>query len=123
MVIRIDIPETIMFSNERNEVLGLVHEVVSGVEQAAVRMGYTESKAFAGGSCKKIFCSHHAACRVLSQQGACRNPQYARPSMSGFGINVGKMLKMAGCAMETTAGRDNSGREPMTWAAGLVMVG
>ena len=96
VVIRLDVPSSIMFSNERNEVMQLLHEIVSGVERAAVRMGYTESKGFAGGSCKKIFCREHAACRVLSGEGECRNPQYARPSMSGFGINVLKLLQKAG---------------------------
>jgi len=44
VVIRIDIPSSVMFSNERNEVMQLLHEIVSIVERAAVRMGYSESK-------------------------------------------------------------------------------
>ncbi len=71
-------------------------KIVASVEQEAVRMGYAGSKAFAGGSCKKIFCWEHAECRVLSAQGECRNPQSARPSMSGFGINVLKLMQRPG---------------------------
>ena len=125
IVIRIDIPSSIMFSNERREVMGLLHEIVSSVEQEAVRMGYTESKAFAGGSCKKIFCREHAACRVLSEQGECRNPQTARPSMSGFGINVLKLMQKAGIPGDKSPTPDETGYhgETMSWVAGLVMVG
>ena len=125
VVVRIDIPSSVMFSNERNEVMQLLHEIVSSVEQEAVRLGYTESKAFAGGSCKKIFCREYPECRVLSEQGECRNPQTARPSMSGFGINVLKLLKKAGIPTDKTPTPNQTGyhEESMSWVAGLVMVG
>ncbi len=125
VVIRIDIPSSVMFSNERLEVMGLLHEIVSSVEQEAIRMGYAESKAFAGGSCKEIFCGKHAACLVLSKQGECRNPQYARPSMSGFGINVLALMEKAGIPMDKSLTPDQAGyhEESMSWLAGLVMVG
>jgi len=125
VVIRIDIPSSVMFSNERNEVMQLLHEIVSSVEREAVRMGYTESKAFAGGSCKKIFCREHAECQVLSKQGECRNPQSARPSMSGFGINVLTLLKNAGIPADKSLTPAQTGYhgESMSWVAGLVMVG
>jgi predicted metal-binding protein len=122
LVIRIDIPRAIMFSDERYEVFLLLHEIVSTLERAAVNLGYGKSRAFAGGSCKRIFCRNHAACMVLSG-GECRNPQHARPSMSGFGINVAKMLKMAGCTTGAPPDPEDPNPEPMTWVAGLVMVG
>ena len=125
VVVRIDIPSSVMFSNERKEVMGLLHETVAGVEQEAVRMGYAGSKAFAGGSCKQIFCREHAECRVLSEQGECRNPQSARPSMSGFGINVLKLMQKAGIPVDKSLTPDQTGYhgESMSWVAGLVMVG
>jgi predicted metal-binding protein len=125
MVIRIDIPSSVMFSNERREVMGLLHEIVSSVEREAVHLGYAESKAFAGGSCKKIFCREYAACRVLSEQGECRNPEYARPSMSGFGINVSKLMQKAGIPVDkpTAPAQADTHEESMSWVAGVVMVG
>ena len=125
VVIRIDIPSSVMFSNERKEVMELLHEIVSSVERAAIRMGYPESRAFAGGSCKEIFCSKHAACLVLSEQGECRNPQYARSSMSGFGINVLKLMQKAGIPVDKSPTPDQAGyhEDAMSWVAGLVMVG
>jgi len=125
VVVRIDIPSSVMFSNERGEVMGLLHEIVAAVEQEAVHMGYAASKSFAGGSCKNIFCGEHAECRVLSERGECRNPQTARPSMSGFGINVLKLMQLAGIPVEKSLTPTETGyhEESMSWVAGLVMVG
>jgi len=125
VVVRIDIPSSVMFSNERREVMGLLHEIVASVEQEAVRMGYAGSKSFAGGSCKQIFCREHAECRVISEQGECRNPKSARPSMSGFGINVLKLMQKAGIPVDKSLTPDQTGYhgESMSWVAGLVMVG
>lgn len=125
VVVRIHIPSSVMFSNERREVMGLLHEIVAGVEQEAVRMGYAGSKSFAGGSCKQIFCREETECRVLSEQGECRNPRIARPSMSGFGINVLKLMQKAGIPVDKSLTPDQTGYhgESMSWVAGLVMVG
>jgi predicted metal-binding protein len=122
IVVRIDIPSAVMFSDDRREVMQLLHEMVAGVEQKASAMGYVGSKAFAGGSCKKIFCQDHEACRALSKQGDCRNPQSARPSMSGFGINVGKLMQSAGWETKKIETKDASDMESMTWVAGLILI-
>ncbi len=122
VVVRIDIPSSIMFSDERREVMQLLHEIVSGVEHKAVEMGRVGSKAFAGGSCKNIFCYDRPECRALSDHAECRNPLSARPSMSGFGINVAELMKSAGMTAEKANFRDASDRESMTWVAGLVLV-
>ncbi|MEE4354712.1 MAG: DUF2284 domain-containing protein [Desulfatiglans sp.] len=93
---KIDLPSEILLSSQRREVFTLLHEIAAAVEQSAVEMGFSDSKAFAGGSCKQLFCNNHADCRVLTKKGECRNPQKARPSMSGFGINVSKLMESAG---------------------------
>ncbi len=122
LVFRIDVPEAVMFSNDRNELFALVQETVAAIEDAAVHVGYPRSKGFAGGSCKTIFCQDHDACRVLREKRKCRNPQKARPSMSGFGINVGELLKKAGIQKDNLSSRPDD-EEAMTWVAGLVMLG
>jgi predicted metal-binding protein len=111
-----------MFSEERREVMQLLHEIVAGVEMQASSMGYIDSKAFAGGSCKKIFCRDHTACRILAEHEECRNPQSARPSMSGFGINVGKLLHSAGWPAKMASEEQASDAESMTWVAGLIVI-
>ena len=122
LVVRLEVPSAVLFSNERKEVMRLLHEIVAGIECSAIRLGYTGSKAFAGGSCKDLFCHDQPACRVISEQGTCRNPRMARPSMSGFGINVGKMMEAAGWPAMKHTPHEGPSAEAMTWVAGLVMI-
>jgi len=122
VVLRIDLPSAILFSSERGEIMQLLHEIVSEVEQAAIQTGYVQSKAFAGGSCKKIFCHDHAECRVLSKNGECRYPR-ARPSMSGFGINVSELMKTCGWSPDVHARASESKTDSMSWVAGLILIG
>jgi len=122
IAIRIVVPSSVLFSDERREVMQLLHEIVAGIEQAAVDRGYTDSKAFAGGSCKHIFCRAHADCRVLSENGSCRNPQSARPSMSGFGIHVAGLMALAGWPAETGSRNTAADPDPISWVAGLIVI-
>jgi len=93
---KIDVPSDILFSSERREFFQLLHEIAANIEQSAVKMGFARAQAYAGGSCKNIFCFDHPDCPGLLEPGNCRNPQLARPSMSGFGINVAELVKTAG---------------------------
>jgi len=96
VVFKIDVPSEILFSEERRDIFRLLHEIAANIEKAAIEMGFSNSSAYAGGSCKQIFCRDHPDCRVIAENGECRNPFFARPSMSGFGINVLKLKKAAG---------------------------
>ena len=122
IVIRLDVPTAAMFSGERREIMQLLHEIVAGVEQKAVAMGYAASKSFAGGSCKLIFCHDHPDCPVLANREPCRYPQSARPSMSGFGINVAKLMQSAGWPADVADRSHASDQQSMTWIAGLVLL-
>ncbi len=120
IVIKIDVPASVLFSDQRIDIMRFLHETASEIERSAVGMGYSESRAFAGGSCKTLFCRDYAECRVISERGACRRPESARPSMSGFGINVSKLLQAAGFngEFQTEAAYDDE--ESMSWVAGLI---
>lgn len=120
IVIRIDVPSDIMFSEERREVMRLLQETLAVLERAAAEIGFTSSKAFAGGSCKKIWCSDHPDCSVLMETGPCRYPDKARPSMSGFGINVTKLMESAGWTHLRQPATIKS-KDPL-WIAGLVLL-
>ena len=50
----IELPASVMFSDERKGVMQLLHQIVAAVEQKAIEMGFENSKAFAGGSCKEV---------------------------------------------------------------------
>ena len=114
LVFKIDVPFEILISNQRNDWFRLLHEIAAGIEHAAAVMGFTRSRAFAGGSCKQIFCPDHVACRALAREGECRHPEVARPSMSGFGINVTRLLQTVGWPM------DNSKTDPDRSATGTI---
>ena len=123
LVLRIAAPSAALFSDECREIMRLLHEVTAGIEQAAIRAGYHGSNAFAGGSCKKIFCHDRTNCRVIAEDGECRYPQYARPSMSGFGINVSELMKVCGWPDEFIAHGAETDADAMSWVAGLILIG
>jgi predicted metal-binding protein len=118
MVIRIEVPMEYLLGGERIEIMQLLHHIVSGVEQAARAGGYPKARGFAGDSCKKLFCALHPECRVLDEGGPCRNPDLARPSMSGFGINVGGLMEAAGWRLNRIAEQGDTGT-----VTGLVLLG
>jgi predicted metal-binding protein len=105
LVFLIEVPSEILLSNERTEVFMLLHEISAQLEEAAIQMGHPRARGFAGGSCKRIFCSAHDECLVLSG-GECRNPDRARPSLSGFGINVNRLAQAAGWQLHRVAHAD-----------------
>lgn len=117
-----EVPSSILFSPvERLEVFALLQEIAAGVEQAAIKIGQTRSKGFAGNCCKVLFCSDHPRCRVLHEGGKCRNPHLARPSMSGFGINVSKLMEAAGWPLKI-AGEKTVDTSTGT-LCGLILIG
>jgi len=96
ILIKIEVPQDIMYSDNRREINKLLHFIVIQIEQAAHEKGLGQSTAFAGGSCKSIQCFEHAYCNVLNGDGNCRYPDLSRPSISGYGINMNHLLKNAG---------------------------
>ncbi|MBU2547064.1 MAG: DUF2284 domain-containing protein [Proteobacteria bacterium] len=121
LVFKIDVPSEILLSSDRREIGLLVHEIAVEVERAARESGAVASRAFAGGSCKNLFCRDQPDCNVVEAGGPCRNPEKARPSMSGFGIDVRKLVEAAGWKMWEAGGP--SGGTSMGTLAGLVLIG
>lgn len=123
MVFKIEVPSEFLFSSERQEIFRLLHEIAATIEQSAIQMGYRHSKAYAGGSCKRLFCEDHAECRVLGEGGECRNPEYARPSMSGFGIDVSKLMQVAGWTMQRSTEKTPQDKASTGTVCGLILIG
>lgn len=115
VVIRMDFPPVGLQTDERKELGRLLHEIVSTVEHQAVDLGFKESRAFAGGSCKNLFCPELESCLILDGQEPCPYPQTARPSVSGFGINVSRL-------MESAQWKEFPDPSSMTWLLGLVLL-
>lgn len=122
IVVKIELPTSVIFSNERNGVMRLLHQIVAGVEQKAIETGFEKSKAFAGGSCKELFCEDQANCRVLTENGPCRHIESARPSMSGFGIDVTKLMASCGWQGQKAEESDAADKPSTSWLAGLVLL-
>jgi predicted metal-binding protein len=122
-VFKIDVPAEILLSDERRDIFRLLHEIAANIEKAATEMGFSNSSAYVGGSCKQIFCRDHPDCRVLAENGECRNPLLARPSMSGFGINVLKLMKAAGWMSAKTPQHTDPDAVSMEKVCGLVLIG
>ena len=120
---KIDVPSEILMSEERRDIFRLLHEIAADIEQAAKKMGFHDSSAYAGGSCKQIFCLDHPHCRVIAQNEECRNPLLARPSMSGFGINVLKLKKAVGWMSSKTPRDTDPGMGPIETVCGLILIG
>lgn len=99
LVVKIPVPMVSLLSHEQRDIMKLLHEIVADIEKSTVELGYSNSKAFAVGSCKEIFCHDNFDCRVLSKGEGCRHYQYARPPIEAFGINVNELAKTAGWSM------------------------
>jgi len=122
ITVKIELPTSVMFSDERNGVMQLLHQIVSAIEQKAIEMGCKNSKGFAGGSCKKLFCDDQETCCVVSENKSCRHIDVARPSMSGFGINVTQLMLTSGWPAQKAENKKSSDKEDTSWVAGLILL-
>jgi len=122
ITVRIELPTSVMFSDERNGVMQLLHYIVATVEQKAAVIGFKKSKGFAGGSCKELFCDDQKNCRVINEGKPCRNDEIARPSMSGYGIDVTELMKSSGWSAQKAVESDSSDKAATSWVAGLILL-
>ena len=122
ITVKIELPTAVMFSDERQGVMQLLHKVVAAVERKAIELGFKNSKAFAGGSCKNLFCEDHDTCRVLSENKPCRHIATSRPSMSGFGIDVTQLMLSSGWPAPKAEKSNLSDKDATSWVAGLILL-
>ncbi len=119
---RIEVPSDILYSIQSQELFQLLHETAAGLEQSAKHKGFASAQGYAGNSCKKVFCQEHLECRAANQDGICRNPDRARPSMSGFGINTSKLFQAAGWSQKGRVHCNGNERVNMSSICGLVLI-
>jgi predicted metal-binding protein len=122
ITVKIELPTSVMFSDERKSVMQLLHQVVAAVEQKAIEIGFVKSKAFAGGSCKELFCGDQENCRVVADGKPCLQSEIARPSMSGFGIDVTQLMKSSGWSARKAEIPNLPDKDASSWVAGLIML-
>ncbi|CCK78209.1 predicted metal-binding protein [Desulfobacula toluolica Tol2] len=122
ITVKIELPASVMFSDERKSVMQLLHQIVAAVEQKAIKIGFGKSKAFAGGSCKELFCDDQEKCCVIAENRPCRHIEFARPSMSGFGIDVIQLMKSSGWSAQKANNANVSDKDAISWVAGLIIL-
>ena len=122
ITVKIELPTSVMFSDERQGVMQLLHQIVAAVEQKAIESGFKNSKGFAGGSCKELFCGDQEKCCVVAENKPCRHIEVARPSMSGFGIDVTQLMRSSGWSAPKADNKNSSNKDALSWVAGLVML-
>jgi predicted metal-binding protein len=122
ITVKIELPTSVMFSDDRRGVMKLLHQIVAGVEEKAMGMGFKKSKGFAGGSCKDLFCDDQEKCCVLAENKPCRHMDIARPSMSGFGVDVTLLMKSSGWSAPRAEKSNLSDKDATSWVAGLIML-
>lgn len=107
VVFRMDVPVADLFSDKRRLAFQQLHKIASGLERVALESGFSRARGYAGGSCRELFCHEHDDCPALSENGRCRFPSHARPSMSGFGIDVAALFETAGWTLRLAASTEN----------------
>lgn len=120
---KLEIPSDLLLSSARREIGRLVHEIAAEIERAAIAIGALNSRGFAGGSCKNIFCGDYTFCNVIEKGGRCRHPESARPSLSGYGINVNRLAESVGWKMWRQNKDGGAGDHSIGILTGLVLFG
>lgn len=123
IVFRIEIQSSSLHGEDRPEVMRLLHEITAAIELEAKKLGFPKAAGFAGGSCKASFCADQPYCRVIAGEGECCHPDQARPSMSGYGVNVGELMKSTGWSTDLFTEHTNADAEQLAWVAGFVLLG
>jgi len=122
ITVKIELPTSVMFSDDRKGVMRLLHQIVAAVEQKAIETGFGKSKAFAGGSCKELFCDDQETCCVVAENKPCPHMDFARPSMSGFGIDVTQLMQTSGWPSQKAEKKNLSSKDTTSWVAGLILL-
>jgi len=122
VIVKIELSTSVLFSDQRKRVMQLLHQIVSGVEHKAALLGFENSRAFAGGSCKDLFCRNRKYCCVIHGNELCRHKDLARPSMSGYGIDVVQLMESSGWSGQKAEESEIQDNDALTWVAGLIML-
>src|SRR5665647_1960681 len=114
---KLEAPMGLLLEEEnRFEDIKVLQETTARLERLAVDTGFENARGFAGGSCRRAFCRDEEYCEVIEGTGACRNPDKARPSLSGVGVNfreLNRKLEWEDCSV----GPDG---EPLGFMIGLI---
>lgn len=122
LVVKRDVPVEVLQSDDQLPIARQLHIAVAQLEKQAQLLGLNAA-AFAGGSCKRLFCSSCQQCQMLQPDGICRFPQWARPSVSGVGINIFALCETLGWPIDKVTKHSAANDGDMGLLVGLVLLG
>jgi predicted metal-binding protein/DNA-directed RNA polymerase subunit RPC12/RpoP len=122
LIFKFDMPLNAIQGAERREAALLLHETTAAIEHQAKSLGFKKACGYSSGGCKRTFCYEHAYCAGLETGGQCRNPDKARPSLSGMGVNWHELSKTLGWAMQKNEDGESNPEAKFIMMAGLVLL-
>lgn len=122
LAFKFDMPVEAVQSEKRREAGRLLHETTAIIEHQAQSMGFERASGYSSGGCKRTLCFEHAECAAVQEGGECRNPDIARPSLSGMGVNWNDLSKALGWAMRNMDDEAPNSDTPTVMMAGLVFL-
>lgn len=96
-------------------------KIVSDIESTAFYDGHYLAFGFGAGSCRHTFCGLEEDCQAL-KGNRCRFSLRARPSMEAVGIDVYKMIVLAGWDIYPIGSNAKPGDIPKGVLAGIIIV-
>ncbi len=118
---KIDVSPQVLLSEDRFKTFKTLYVIASKLEALAREEGFPLARGLAAGSCKPVFCKGRT-CDALTEEGECRYPSVARPSMEAVGINVFTLSKDAGWDIHTILKDSDPEAVPKGMLAGLVLL-
>ena len=106
---------------ERVDAYQQIYTIVSEVESAAFYDGHYLAFGFAAGSCRHTFCGQLPDCQAMKGD-KCRFSLKSRPSMEAVGIDVYKMVALAGWEIYPIGSGAKPDEIPKGTLAGIVIV-
>lgn len=122
IIFKIQVSSEILLSKERFNEFRKIYEIAAQLTALAIEAGFSESKGFAAGSCKPVYCPEYQ-CQALIDGETCRYPDKARPSMEAVGINVFKLVKDVGWEIHKITETSDPESVQNGILVGLVLVG
>jgi len=98
-----------------------LYEIVGKIESMAFHDGHHLAAGFAAGSCNAALCKFQQ-CQALGEEGRCRYPFKARPSMEACGMDVFKIASKVGWEIYPIGGSCEAGAVPHGSVIGLVLI-
>ena len=98
-----------------------VYKIVTDIESMAFYDGHYLAFGFGAGSCRHTFCSLEEDCQAIKGE-RCRFSLRARPSMEAVGIDVYKMVDLAGWDIYPIGSNAKPSDMPKGVLAGIIIV-